>query len=48
MYSKKSEKITETKYTNKEPKKNNMGHPAYPNKLLKATQSTKAKRVKIA
>ena len=36
MNSKKSEKIMESNYTNKEPRKNNMGHPAYSNKLLSA------------
>jgi hypothetical protein len=36
MNSKKCEKITETIFTNKEPRKNKMGTPAYPNKLLKA------------
>ena len=34
MNSKKSEKFIQTKYTYKDPRKNKMGHPAYPNKLL--------------
>ena len=33
MYSKKSKKITESKYTNKDPRKNKLGVPAYPDKL---------------
>ena len=34
MYSKKSEKITETKYYYEEARKNKLGLTAYPNKLL--------------
>ena len=36
MNSKKYEKITESKYQYEEARKNKMGTPAYPNKLLRA------------
>ena len=36
MNSKKYEKITESVFTNKDPRKNKLGPPAYPNKLLRA------------
>ena len=39
MNSKKCEKNTETIKCYKGPRKNKLGHPAYPNKLLRAYQS---------
>jgi hypothetical protein len=39
MISKKCEKITESKKSYEEARKNKLGTPAYPNKLLSAYQS---------